>query len=285
MKVKALSLAVMLSFAASVSALAADAKPVEVPKTPEAIAATMWDFTRNPEYLKDPKKFVPWLSAALEPGFYTGLGMQMLDPGMWATMVNSMMHPGAYSAWMPLMTDPNIYMKWLTASMDPNFYNAVLSQFTDTGKMMRWATAPVDPKMLNLMFQSLNPNMYLKWMMSPLDPRWLQAMITPMNPNAYLGWMGTTLNPASYGDLWKGFLTPTIPAPTTTYTPGTTGYGTTVFNPFDPNAMAQLFAVPGQSAAGAPATQPYIFNPFDPNAWSKVWQVPGQPAPATQPAK
>ena len=255
MKIKTLFVAI--SFAISAPVIAADVQPVEMPKTPEAMAATMWDFTKNPEYLKDPKKFVAWMNAAMEPSFYTaGLGMQSLDPGMWATMANSMMHPSAYSAWMPLMTDPNIYMKWLAATMDPNFYNAVLGQFTDTAKMMRWAMAPADPKTMNLMLQSLNPNVYLKWMMAPLDPRWLQAMITPINPNAYLGWLGTTMNPGSYGDLWKGFLTPTIPAPSYTTNPaGAVGYGTPTF------------------------------NPLDPNAWSKLWQVPLQPAPAPVPAK
>lgn len=285
MKMKALS--VVIWFSISAPGMAADAQPVEMPKTPEAMAATMWDFTKNPEYIKDPKKFVAWMNAALEPSFYTaGLGMQSLDPGMWATMANSMMHPSAYSAWMPLITDPNIYMKWLAATMDPNFYNAVLGQFTDTAKMMRWAMAPVDPKTMNLMLQPLNPNLYVKWMMSPLDPRMLQAMITPMNPNAYLGWLGATMNPGSYGDLWKGFLTPTLPAPSAGYPSVSTGSGTTAFNPFDPNALSQMLTVPGMPTLGAPAgTQPNLFNPLDPNAWSKLWQVPLQAAPAAEPAK
>ena len=254
MKIKALSIALAMLCGTSGALWAAEAQPVEVPKTPEAMAASMWDFTRNPEYLKDPKKFVPWMSAALEPGFYTGLGMQMMDPSMWAVMVNSMMHPGTYAAWMPLMTDPNIYMKWLAASMDPNFYNAVFAQLTDPAKMMRWAMAPVDPKVLNLMLQSINPNVYLKWLMAPLDPRWLQAMVTPINPNAYMGWLGATLNPASYGELWKGFLTaPTAPAPAT--------------------------ATPW--SATAPGAVPY-FNPLDPNAWSRLWQAPLQTPPAAK---
>jgi len=261
MKIKKVSLAVLLSFAVSAPVIAADAQPpAAAPQTPEAIAATMWDFTRNPEYLKDPKKFVAWMNAALEPSFYTGLGMQSLDPAMWTMMANSMMHPGAYSAWMPLMTDPNIYMKWLAATMDPNFYNAVLGQFSDPAKLMRWAAAPVDPKVLNLMMQPLNPNVYMKWLMSPLDPRALQAMTTPLNPATYMGWLGATANPASYGDLWKGFLNATIPAPSAGYPSLTTGYGTTGFNPFDPNALSQMFAIPG-------------------------FPVPGQAAPTAQPAK
>ena len=269
MKLSSLSLAVLLTLA--VPALADQAPPAEMPKTPEGVAATMWDFTKNPEYLKDPKKFVGWLSAALEPSFYTsGLGMQMLDPAMWGVMANSMMHPATYSAWMPLMTDPNVYMKWLTASMDPNFYTAVLGQFSDTGKMTRWAASPVDPKTLNLALQTLNPATYLKWLTAPLDPRWIQAMIAPVNPGTYLGWTGAALNPASYGELWKGFLTP--PTSFAAFTPSTS-------NPVDPNAAwTQMFNQPGsQPAAPQPGYAPTIFNPLDPNAWSKLWQVPAAP--------
>ena len=307
MKLSSLSLAVLLTLA--VPALADQAPPAEMPKTPEGVAATMWDFTKNPEYLKDPKKFVGWLSAALEPSFYTsGLGMQMLDPAMWGVMANSMMHPATYSAWMPLMTDPNVYMKWLAASMDPNFYNAVLGQFSDTGKLMRWVASPVDPKTLGLALQTLNPAMYvkwltapldprwiqamiapvnpgtylgwtgaalnpatyLKWLTAPLDPRWIQAMIAPVNPGTYLGWTGAALNPASYGELWKGFLTP--PTSFAAFTPSTS-------NPVDPNAAwAQMFNQPGsQPAAPQAGNAPTIFNPLDPNAWSKLLQVPAAP--------
>jgi hypothetical protein len=293
MKIRCLSLSLALLWGVSGAGFAADAvdaAPAEMPKSPEAMAASMWDFTRNPEYLKDPKKFVPWLNAALEPSFYSGLGMQMMDPGMWALMVNSMMHPGAYSAWMPLLTDPNVYMKWLTATLDPNFYTALLTQLSDPGKMMRWAMSPVDPKTLNMFMQSLNPNMYLKWLMSPLDPHWLQAMVTPINPNAYMGWLGASMNPGSYGELWKGFLSPTQPGGYGGMPGGTTGtaayptpaYGTPGYNPFDPAALAKMFAVPGLPTpvpSGSP--QPY-FNPLDPNAWSQLWQLPLQAPPAAK---
>lgn len=247
MNVKYLTLAIVVAF--SGTAFAADAPPADMPKTPDAWAQSMWDFTRNPNALKDPKQFVPFVTAATEPGFYTALGMQMLDPSMWGYMANSMMNPAAYGAWVPLMTDPNVYMKWLAATMDPNFYTALLTQFSDPGKLMRWLMAPLDPRFMNLMLQSLNPAMYLKWMMAPLDPQWMRAGINTMNPGMYLGWMGSALNPGSYGDLWKGFLTypvPTTPMPTATTTP----YG--VINPFDPNAWSQFWQVPGQQPA-APA--------------------------------
>lgn len=111
MKLKTLTLSIALA-AAVTAPLAATAQPsaraAHMPQTPEQWAATMWDFTRNPMMLKDPKTFVPWFSAALEPGFYTGLGMQSLDPAMWAFMMNTMMNPDAFSAWAPLMTDPNV---------------------------------------------------------------------------------------------------------------------------------------------------------------------------------
>jgi hypothetical protein len=143
------------------------------------------------------------------------------------------------------------------------------------------------------MMQSLNPSMYLKWMMAPLDPRWIQAMITPMNPAAYTGWLGAMMNPASYGDLWKGFLTvPAQPAATAAYGVPSAAAPYS-FNPFDPNAWSQVFAMPGTtgvpSAAGAApaASTPYLINPFDPNSWAQIWQLPyvtapAQPAPAAK---
>jgi hypothetical protein len=281
MKLRTLVFAMLTVF--SGAAIAADPPPQTVPTTPDAWAQSMWDFTRNPNALKDPKQFVPFATAATEPGFYTALGMQMLDPSMWGYMVNSMMNPATFSAWMPLMTDPNVYMKWLTASMDPKFYTALLTQFSDPGKLMRWLMSPVDPKVMSLMLQSINPAMYLKWMMSPLDPQWLRAGVNTMNPGMYLGWLGAGLNPGSYGDLWKGFLTypasgVTIPAGTA---PGTGAYPTpygAAINPLDPNAWARMFAVPGltPTAPTAGSAQPYPYNPFDPNVWAQMWQVPAQ---------
>lgn len=145
------------------------------------------------------------------------------------------------------------------------------------------------------MLQGLNPAMYLKWMLAPLDPRMLQAMVAPMNPNVYLGWLGTMMNPASYGDLWKGFLTPAAtPIPSCAVPAAPAGTQPSIFNPFDPAAWARIWTVPGTTApaspaaplatapaapsATAPATpaQPYIFNPFDPASWTQLWQVPGQ---------
>ncbi len=272
----------------STAPLATDSQaPVVMPAGAENWAKMMWDFTRNPDVMKDPKVFVPWISAATEPAFYTALGMQMLDPTYWGYMANTMMDPRAYSAWMPLMSDPNVYMKWMAASADPNFYTAVLTQFSDPGKLMRWLMAPVDPKVLGLMIQPINPAVYLKWMMAPLDQQWLKAMVTPMMPNVYIGWLGAMMNPASYGEAWKAFLeTPTQPIAPLAYpapigSPSTGMVGT--FNPLDPNTWAQAFALPGSTAA--PTSTPYAFNPFDPNAWTQIWQLPygASPAPAVPP--
>ena len=245
MKPKTLVLALAATFASGV--LAAEPPAQAVPQSPEKWAQSLWDFTRNPNALKDPKQFVPFATAATEPAFYTALGMQMLDPSWWGFMANSMMNPATYSAWMPLMTDPNVYMKWLGASLDPNFYTALLTQFSDPGKLMRWIMAPLDPRFMNLMLQTLNPAMYIKWMASPLDPQWLRAGVSTMNPGTYLGWMGAGLNPGSYGDLWKGFMTYPVgglPAPVSAASGTPSPYGVPLFNPLDPNAWSQLLQFP-----------------------------------------
>jgi hypothetical protein len=249
MNMKSLSIVVALAF--SSGAWAANGVTPSVPMTPDAWAQSLWDFSKNPNALKDPKQFVPFATAATEPGFYTALGTQMLDPTMWGYMVNSMLNPGTYSAWMPLMTDPNIYMKWLGASLDPNFYTALLTQFSDPGKLMRWAMAPLDPKFMNLMLQPVNPATYMKWMMAPLDPQWLRAGVSTMNPSVYLGWLGAMLNPGSYGDLWKGFLSYQAPGMSSPVASG----------------LQLPVPIPGQ---------PAYFNPFDPNAWTQLGQVPAK---------
>jgi hypothetical protein len=243
------------------------------PTTPEGWLNRMTDFTRNQSAFKDPRIFVPWFQAVTEPSFYNAMGYGMLDPAGWTRMMNSMVQPGAYSNMMQ-WSDPSVYMKWLAASMDPNFYTALITQMTDPGKIMRWAMSPLDPKMWGLAAQPLNPNLYMKWAMSPMDPNAIQFMTAPVNPNLYMGWLGAMMNPASYGPTWAGFLNPA-------------NYGMAVpaggVNPFDPSALANMFAAPAQGGAAAPTGQPgapAFFNPFDPNAWTQMWQGWGAAAPA-----
>ncbi|MGQ9685625.1 MAG: hypothetical protein ACUVT2_04865, partial [Thiobacillaceae bacterium] len=141
---------------------------------------------------------------------------------------------------------------------------ALLTTMTDPGKMMRWAMLPMDPKLWGMMMNTLNPGMYMKWMMSPLDPKAINLMVAPMNPNYYMGWLGAGMDPKTYGPMWSGFLNPAATAIPTASTPwGTTGYG----------------------AAPATGTAPAVFNPFDPNAWAQMFPVPGTQAPAAQPAQ
>jgi hypothetical protein len=201
---KSSALVLVLAFTASSTMAAEGSKPAK-PLTADELAQQMTDFTRNADVLKDPKRFVPFVSTATEPSFLFSMGNQMLEPGKWAEMTNSLMNPASYSDWMPLATDPDVYAKWMAAGMDGNFYTALISQLADPAKMMRWMMGPMDPKAMELVLKTLNPGMYLRWMMAPTDPRWVQAAMAPMNPNLYMGWMGTGMNPATYGNAWKGF--------------------------------------------------------------------------------
>jgi hypothetical protein len=254
MKVKSLVAALLVCAAPAAFAQDAAAPAAkQIPQTPEAWLARMTDMTQNMSAYKDPKVFVPFMNAVTEPSFYTSMGLNMMDPGNWLNMANSMTQPGAYTN-VAAFADPNIYMKWLAASLDPNFYTALLTQLSDPGKLMRWAMSPADPKVMQMLMKTIDPNMYVKWMMSPLDPRALQLMTAPVNPNLYMSWLGASMNPASYGDMWKGFLNPagySVPAlPTTTSWAAPAMAAPT----FDLNALTQMFQVP---AAG----QPYAF-PF-----------------------
>ena len=246
------SLVVALAFAAS-NALAADTAP-GFPQTPEEVAKLATDFTRNAELLKDPKKFVPFVSVATDPAFLFALSNQMMEPGKVAEMINSIINPASYSAWMPLATDPEVYMKWAAASMDGNFYTALVSQLNDPAKLMRWSMLPTDPRALELLMKTVNPAVYLKWMMAPTDPRVLQTAMVPMNPNLYTGWMGAGMNPASYGNAWKGFATYPYAYPTQAVMPATAAVPMQA-------PMAWPTAIPMQAPVAWPTVMPYGMAP------------------------
>lgn len=261
MKIKMLTAALLVAVAPA--AFAQAAAPVkQVPQTPEAWLARMTDMTQNMSAYKDPKVFVPWFNAVTEPGFYTTMGLQMMEPGNWLKFMNSMTQPGAYSN-VAQFADPSIYTKWLAASLDPNFYTALLTQMSDPGKLMRWAMSPMDPKLIQMGMNTLNPNMYMKWMMSPLDPQAMQLMMAPINPNLYMGWAGATIDPKSYGPTWSGWLANPAAMP--------------ALPTVDLSAFTNMMAAPVAAVPGAPAG---YFNPFDPNAWTKMMAVPAPVAPA-----
>ncbi|MGA7949473.1 MAG: BON domain-containing protein [Thiobacillaceae bacterium] len=274
-----------------------------IPQTPEQWLERMTDFTRNASAYRDPKVFVPWSNAVTEPGFYTQMGVNMMEPNNWYRMFGSMMDPRSLTNYMQF-ADPNMYAKWMAASMDPNFYTALMTQWADPGKMMRWAMMPLDPKVWGMMMQGMNPAMYMKWMMAPLDPRAISLAMQPMNPNLYTSWMGQAMNPQTYG-AWGQWLNPSnYTVPGMGGMGGPTTAGAPSFNFFDPNSwfgmMAPGYGQPGGApVAAAPAPmfgavpgygQPGVapagtFNFFDPNAWSNMWNPAAWTgAPAAQPA-
>ena len=257
MKLKLITLALGVLMAQGAFANGTQASPApqpnpaaahNIPQTPEQWLERMTDFTRNASAYRDPKVFVPWSNAVTEPGFYTQMGVNMMEPNNWYRMFGSMMDPRSLTNYMQF-ADPNMYAKWMAASMDPNFYTALMTQWADPGKMMRWAMMPMDPKVWGMMMQALNPNMYLKWMMQPIDPKLWSLMMQPMNPNLYTAWMGQSLNPQTYG-AWGTWLNPSS------------------------------YTVPGMGGMGGPIIAPVMPNSFDPTAWLKMTN----PAAWTNPA-
>jgi hypothetical protein len=289
MKLKTLALVVGMVAAqgalANGTAPAAPANPAAypVPQTSQQWLERMTDFTRNMSAYRDPKVFVPWANAVTEPGFYSTMGINMMDPGNWYRMTGSMMDPRSLANYMQF-AEPDMYMKWMAASLDPNFYTALMTQLLDPGKMMRWMMMPMDPQMWNMMMQTLNPNMYLKWMMSPLDPRAMQLAVAPLNPALYTGWLGASMNPATYGS-WGTWLNPnTYTAP---LTGGMTGAPAVAFNPLDPASWFATtpYGQPAAAPAAAPAAgTPGYVNPFDPNVLLQMFNPAAFTQPATAPA-
>jgi len=83
----------------------------------------------------------------------------------------------------------------------------------------------------------------------------MQLAIAPFNPNVCLGWLGAAMDPKTYGSRWAGFLNPTLPAVTTLWSAAP--YGTSGFNPFDPNALISMFGLPASAQMpAAPAAAP-----------------------------
>ncbi len=285
MKLKSLVLALGLvaAHAASANGTApAQAAPAAAPAVPQTSAQwldRMTDFTRNASAYRDPKVFVPWFNAVTEPGFYSQMGINMMEPGNWYKMFGSMMDPRSLANYMKF-AEPDMYMKWMAASMDPNFYTAMMAPMLDPGKYMRWMMSPLDQQTINMFMQTLNPAMYLKWMMAPMDPRVWQMMMQPINPAMYTGWLGATMNPATYGS-WGTWLNPA------TYVPPVSGgmTGGTSLNFFDPSTWASMATPYGQPAGAAPAAgTPGYVNPFDPNVFLQMFNPAAytqQPAAAT----
>jgi len=278
MKVKSLVLAVGMvaastAFANGTAPAAPEASAAySTPQTSQQWLERMTDFTRNMSAYRDPKVFVPWANAVTEPGFYSTMGINMMDPGNWYRMMGSMMDPRSLANYMQF-ADPDMYMKWMAASMDPNFYTALMTQLLDPGKMMRWMMMPMDPQMWNMTMQSLNPAMYMKWLTAPLDPRAMQLATAPINPALYTNWMGASMNPATYGS-WGTWMNPnTYTAPLT----GSMPAAPATFNFFNP-AMTAPYGQPAMAPAGAPG---YV-NPFDPNVLLQMFNPAAfmQPAPA-----
>jgi outer membrane protein OmpA-like peptidoglycan-associated protein len=242
----------------------------------------MTDFTRNMAAVKDPRQFMPMFQAVTEPGFYTTFGRVAMDPTAWMHMMNSMTHPGAYSNAMQFM-DPGVYLKWLGASLDPAFYTQVLSQLSDPAKIMRWSMLPTDPQVWNMLMQTVNPNLYMRWGMMPMDPLTWQFLGTMINPATYMSWLNEAMKPASYGDMWKGFIAAPFPyAPSGMHSSGVIG---TPFNIFDPNSIGQMFGMAGLPAPTLPvpaAAPAGAFNPLDPATWAKAMSpvTPAFAAPA-----
>jgi hypothetical protein len=205
-------------------------------ESPEATADRMLDPTRNAAAFKDPKAFVEWTQAMMNPATSMALTQKGLDPNTYLRMMTGMMNPATMQNYMQL-TDPAVAMKWMAAGLDPNFYTALLSQGLNPANYLSWLTAPLSPQAMNLGMQALNPAMYGNWMTAPVSPQAVNAMTAPLNPNLYMNWLGAGMNPQTYGT-WGALATAT---------PGAIAPSAAA-NPIDPAAMFKMLPIPGTQA-------------------------------------
>jgi hypothetical protein len=204
---------------------------------PAETAERMLDPTRNTAAFKDPKAFVEWSNAMLNPATSMALAQKGIDPNTYLRMLAGMMNPATLQNYMQL-TDPAMAMKWAAAGLDPNFYTALLGQGLNPANLLPWLTAPVSPQAMNLGMQMLNPAMYGNWLTAPVSPQAMNTMMAPLNPNLYMNWLGAGMNPKTYGS-WGAMASPlTAPLAIPVLTPSAAS------NPFDPNLLLNMLPMP-----------------------------------------
>jgi hypothetical protein len=202
MKAKHAILAIALA-AVSAPGMSNDAPASTASASGVPVNTTEWvnylsDFTRNGDFLADPKKFIAALATVSEPEFLIEAGKAMMDPNLYLQSTSTLMDPRAYSNFAKAV-DPVVLANWSQALMDPQFISAAQTVLTDPNKLMRWLMAPMDPRALGILLNSLNPNTYLKFAGAAIDPRTLNMATAPLNPNWYGGWFGNMVNPQAYG--------------------------------------------------------------------------------------
>jgi len=216
---------------------------------PAETADRMLDPTRNTAAFKDPKAFIEWSNAMLNPATSMALAQKGIDPNTYLRMLAGMMNPATLQNYMQL-TDPAMLMKWSAAGIDPNFYTALLGQGLNPANLLPWLTAPVSPQAMNLGMQMLNPAMYGNWLTAPVSPQAINTMMAPMNPNLYTNWLAASMNPKTYGS-WGAMVAPmAAPLSAPLGFPGLTPSAAS--NPFDPNALLKMLSMPGATIGAQP---------------------------------
>jgi hypothetical protein len=215
--------------------------------SPAETADRMLDPTRNTAAFKDPKAFVEWTNAMMNPATSMALTQKGMDPNTYLRMTAGMINPATLQNYMQL-TDPAVAMKWMAAGLDPNFYTALLSQGLNPANLLPWLTAPMSPQAMSLGMQMLNPAMYGNWMTAPVSPQAMNTMMAPINPNLYMNWLGTGMNPQTYGS-WGAMATNPLAAPAQMAAAAAPAAPAPSSNPFDPNALLKMLPIPGAQPA------------------------------------
>ena len=106
----------------------------------------------------DPATYTKWLSASLDPSFYT-------------------------AAMAPLMNS-NMNMKWLMAPIDPRVLQMMMVP-QNPNVYMNWAVAPMAPNNINMMMAPLNSSLYSQWANAAANSQTEGTFGSFMNPTAY----------------------------------------------------------------------------------------------------
>ena len=143
-------------------------------------------YTQMGGNMMEPGNWYPMMNSMMDPRSMNNY-MQFADPAMYMKWMTASMDPNFYTAIMSQVADPGKMMRWVMMPMDPNTMNMMM-QSMNPAMYTKWAMAPMDPRAMQMMMAPANPALYGSW------------MNTTMNPQTYgaMGNMANMANPAAY---------------------------------------------------------------------------------------
>lgn len=125
-------------------------------------------YTQMGVNMMDPGNWLRMTGTMMDPRSMTNY-MQFAEPDMYVKWMSASLDPNFYTALLTQLSDPSKMMRWMMMPMDPNMWNMGM-QAMNPGMYMKWMVAPMDPRAISLMTAPMNPNLYTSWMAQSVNP-------------------------------------------------------------------------------------------------------------------